>query len=610
VPDGAALGAEIGGREQLSSLSVGQVPMDRLRSVFDGMFDGVWLVAGDGRTTYANGAMAGLLGSTPGEMRGRPMTDFLDQSLWADVEVFLSRQRLHAGERIELRLRREDGGDLMALVAGSPITSQDGTYVGTMLNVSDVTGKLAMDAQVIQNQRLEAIGQFAGGIAHDFNNLLTSIHGYAELARADLPDDDPIRKDLDQVLAGAERATSITRKLLAFTRRQILVPIVIDPAAVVADLIPILGPLLGDNVEIDLAISPDHGRILVDPTQLEQVIVNLAINARDAMPLGGTVTISISDVGSGDPDRPDLQLNPGLFVRISVADTGTGMDDQTLARAFDPFFTTKGPGKGTGLGLSAVSGIVAQSGGMVHVETTVGSGSTFHVDLPRVAAPALPSRPRLLETASRQSGVVLLVEDDAAVRGYVRRVLEAAGYSVLTSARAGPALRAIERWGDKIDVLVTDMVMPGLSGLELAARVSEQRPRIGVVFMSGDAEGSIGRDRELSATGEFLAKPFTKEALGRAVGRAVERGRTGFRGEHGPVRARTEHAGTSHRGTGQPPLSVVRNAAEGQGFETRARHATERPPPSGDAVARPSRRSSRGLALDHPRRIQKVTRTQ
>src|ERR1035437_5975409 len=186
---------------QVISTSVGHIPMDRLRSVFDGMFDGVWLVAADGRTTYANGAMAGLLGSTPTKMRGRPMTDFLDASLWPGVEAFLARQRTHAGERIELTLRRHDGSDLFGLVAGSPISTYDGTFVGSMLNVSDVTGKRAMDAQVIQNQRLEAIGQFAGGIGHDFHNLLTSVQGYAELARANMREDDPVRNDLDQVLA-------------------------------------------------------------------------------------------------------------------------------------------------------------------------------------------------------------------------------------------------------------------------------------------------------------------------------------------------------------------------------------------------------------------------
>jgi PAS domain S-box-containing protein len=515
--------------QQFMSTSVGQVPMDRLRSVFDGMFDGVWLVAADGRTTYANATMAGLLGSTPNEMRGHPITDFLDESLWSEVEGFLARQRIQAGERMELRLRRTDGSDLFGLVAGSPITTTEGLYVGTVLNVSDVTGKRSIDAQMVQNQRLEAIGQFAGGIAHDFNNLLTSIQGYAELARANLPEGDPIRKDLDQVLAGAERASAITRKLLAFTRRQILVPVNIDPAQVIADLVAILRPLMGDDIDVALNIEAKHGWIRVDPTQLEQVIVNLAVNAHDAMPTGGTVTIAVHDIETTDPDRPDPDLTAGPFVRISVSDTGTGMDEATRARIFDPFYTTKGPGKGTGLGLSTVFGIVAQSGGQIGVETTPGVGSTFHVDLPRVGAAVLPGPRLLTEATLRRSGVVLLVEDDPAVREYARRGLEAAGYTVLAVAGAHQAVRASERWGEGIDVLLTDLVMPGVHGPELAAQIRMQRPGIGVVFMSGYAEDALGRGGELSASGEFLPKPFSLEALSRVVGRAADAGRLELR---------------------------------------------------------------------------------
>ena len=513
--------------QQLMSTSVGQVPMDRLRSIFDGMFDGVWLVAADGRTTYANATMAGLLGSTPNEMRGHPITDFLDESLWAEVEGFLARQRIQAGERMELRLRRADGGDLFGLVAGSPITTTEGLYVGTVLNVSDVTGKRSIDAQMVQNQRLEAIGQFAGGIAHDFNNLLTSIQGYAELARAALPEGDPIRKDLDHVLAGAERASAITRKLLAFTRRQILVPVDIDPAQVIADLVVILRPLMGDDIDVALNIEATHGWIRVDPTQLEQVIVNLAVNAHDAMPTGGTVTIAVHDIETTDPDRPDPDLTAGPFVRISVSDTGTGMDEATRARIFDPFYTTKGPGKGTGLGLSTVFGIVAQSGGQIGVETAPGEGSTFHVDLPRVGTAVLPGPRLLTEAALRRSGVVLLVEDDPAVREYARRGLEAAGYTVLAAAGAHQAVRASERWGDGIDVMLTDLVMPGVHGPELATQIRMQRPAIGVVFMSGYADDDLGRDPELTASSEILPKPFNVEALSRAVGRAADAGRRG-----------------------------------------------------------------------------------
>lgn len=509
--------------QQPMDTSVGQVPMDRLRSIFDGMFDGVWLVASSGRTTYANGAMAGLLGSTPDEMRGRPITDFLDEALWLDVKGFLARQRNQAGERMELRLRRADGSDLFGIVAGSPITTDEGVFVGTMLNVSDVTGKRSMDAQVVQTQRLEAIGQFAGGIVHDFNNLLTSIQGYAELARAALPEGDPIREDLDQVLASAGRASAITRRLLAFTHRQILLPVDIDPAQVIADLVPMLRPLMGDDIEVVVEVEAEHGWIRVDPTQLEQVMVNLAVNAHDAMPIGGTMTITVHDLKSIDPERPDPDLTAGPFVRISVSDTGIGMDEATRARIFDPFYTTKGPGKGTGLGLSTVFGIVTQSGGQIQVETSPGEGSTFHVDLPRLGTAVLPCPQPPAEVTSRRSGVVLVVEDDSAVRKFARRGLEATGYSVLTAVGGEEALRASEDWGETIDVLLTDITMPGIHGPELAARIRAQRPRIGVVFMSGYAD-DLGPGAELSASSEILPKPFNVDALNRAVGRAVDPG--------------------------------------------------------------------------------------
>ena len=500
--------------------------MDRLRSVFDGMFDGVWLVGPDGRTTYANGAMGRLLGSTPDGLRGRRITEFLDDDQWSEVEAFLQRQRIQAGERMTLTLRRDDGADLFALVAGSPITTPDDVYVGTMLNVSDVTGKHAIDAQVIQSQRLEAIGQFAGGIAHDFNNLLTAIQGYAQLAQISLPEGDPIREDIAQVLASSGRASAITRRLLAFTRRQVLIPIDVDPTQVIADLLPILEPLMGDGIEIQLDLRAKHGWIRVDPTQLEQVIVNLAINARDAMPTGGTVMIAVCDLETADPERPDPDLNAGPFVRISVTDTGTGMNEETRARIFDPFFTTKSLGKGTGLGLSTVFGIVTQSGGQVHVETALGEGSTFHIDLPCIEASAAP-RPRLVptEATSRRSWVVLLVEDDSAVREFARRTLESAGHRVLAASEAEQALRASERWSERIDVLVTDLVMPGIHGTELAAKIAASRPDIGVVFVSGYDEDAVGHGDEIAAVGDFLPKPFTVEALRKAVDRAGDRAR-------------------------------------------------------------------------------------
>jgi two-component system cell cycle sensor histidine kinase/response regulator CckA len=508
--------------EQTSGLvtSVGQVPAERLRTIFDGMFDGVWLVSEVGKTTYANAAMADLLGATAAEMRGRAVSDFLEPEAWSDMSGFLERQRVQEGERMEVRFRRLDGGDLFAIVAGSPITTKDDVYVGTMLNVSDVTGKRSIDAQVVQNQRLEAIGQFAGGIAHDFNNLLTAIQGYTQMANDALPGDDPIRMDLAQVIASTERATAITRQLLAFTRRQVLMPVDVDPAIVVAGLLPILAPLLGEVV-IAVDVNANHAWVRVDPTQLEQIIMNLALNARDAMPDGGTVTISLHNLEGADPERPDPDLTAGPFVRISVADTGTGMDETTKARIFDPFYTTKVDGQGTGFGLSTVFGIVAQSGGQVQVETAPGQGSTFHIDLPRVVGKSRAVKPSHDEPLRQGTGAILLAEDDPAVRLFARRSLESAGYTVFAAAGAEDAIKASEHWNAAIEALVTDIVMPGMHGHELAALIRKTRPGIAIVLMSGYTDHALGRGTELGVV-EFLNKPFTAAALSRAVGQAID----------------------------------------------------------------------------------------
>jgi two-component system cell cycle sensor histidine kinase/response regulator CckA len=501
--------------------SVGQVPADRLRTIFDGMFDGVWLVSGEGTTTYANAAMAELLGTSSDAMRDREITDYMDPEQWAAMTGFLKRQRNQAGERMELRFRRIDGSALFGIVAGSPITTSDDVYVGTMLNVSDVTGKRSIDAQVVQNQRLEAVGQFAGGIAHDFNNLLTAIQGYTQMAIDNLPPNDPIRHDLAQVIASSERATAITSKLLAFTRRQILMPVDVDPAVVIAGLLPILAPLLGDIV-ISVDVNANHAWVRVDPSQLEQVIMNLALNARDAMPTGGTVTISLHNLEGADPERPDPDLTAGPFVRISVSDTGIGMDEKTKAQIFDPFYTTKLEGQGTGFGLSTVFGIVAQSGGQVQVETAPGEGSTFHIDLPRVVGRTAVAKPEPRALARRGSGAVLLAEDDPAVRLFARRSLESAGYTVFAAAGAAEAIHASENWSSAIEVLVTDIVMPGMHGNDLAKVIRKARPGIGIVLMSGYTDHALAQGKDLGEF-EFLNKPFTIAALTNAVGRAADR---------------------------------------------------------------------------------------
>ena len=502
--------------------SVGHVPMDRLRTIFDGMFDGVWLIGSDGRTTYVNAAMAGLLGLTPDNMQGRPITEFLSTEFRPTAEAMIDRQRDSPGERVDMRFLRADGSDLWTLVAASPIVSADGSFVGSMLNVSDVTGKRAAQNQALQNQKLEAIGAFAAGISHDFNNLLTSIRGYAELAVAELPEDSPVRADLDQVIAASDRARSITGKLLAFTRGQALQPVVVDPGQVITDMMPMLRPILSEDIDVVLDVTTGASWIMIDPVALDQVVVNPAVNAQDAMPDGGTLTIAMDEVAA----RPVQALGGGAAhepsVRIRVRDTGTGIDEAAMERLFDPFFTTKDVDKGTGLGLSTVHGLVNQSGGTISVESSVGAGTTFTILLPRVEGETEPPvySPSVLLT-DNAVGVVLMVEDDPSVREFARRVLEQAGHTLITAGNGHEALRTASAWQGTIDVLLTDIVMPGMHGQALAAKVLTARPGLRVIFMSGYAEEAISALDRLATPAAFLAKPFSGATLGQAVAREI-----------------------------------------------------------------------------------------
>jgi PAS domain S-box-containing protein len=499
--------------------------MERLRTIFDGMFDGVWLIGSDSRTTYANEAMAGLLGTTPAAMHGHPITEYLAEEYQATAEAMIGRQPMSRAERVDMRFLRADGADLWTLVAASPIVNADGSYVGSMLNVSDVTGKRAAQNQAMQGQKLEALGAFAAGISHDFNNLLTSIRGYTELAHAELAEGSSVRADLDQVIASADRAQAITSRLLAFTRGKALQPIVVDPGRVLIDMLPMLRSLLSEDIDVVLDAEPERCWVRIDPVALDQVLVNLAVNAEDAMPDGGTLTISMDEVDG----QPQEALGGGearsASVRIRVADSGAGMDETTLTRLFDPFFTTKDMGKGTGLGLSTVYGLVGQSGGTINVESTLGAGSAFTILLPKVALGT--EAPPELDYHAADSGVgtVLMVEDEPTVREFARRVLDRAGHTLLTAESGDDALRVAAAWEGPVDVLLTDIVMPGMHGQVLAAKLLKARPDVRVIFMSGYAEDSIPALERLATPAAFLAKPFSSATLADAVAREIARAR-------------------------------------------------------------------------------------
>jgi PAS domain S-box-containing protein len=379
--------------------------------------------------------------------------------------------------------------------------------------------RAALEDQLRQVQKMEGIGQLAGGIAHDFNNLLTAIRGSASLALAALPPGEGPREDMEQIEQAANRAAGLTRQLLAFARRTVLQPEVVDLSDIVTRLEPMLRRIIGEDIALITVVPGSFCYVLADPGQLEQVIVNLAVNARDAMPDGGKMTIEIAD--------PEPAEGTGATTTLSVTDTGTGMAPEILDHIFEPFFTTKGPGKGTGLGLSTVYGIVRQSGGTVSARSEQGRGSTFTVSLPHVDASPTDgaTQPQKDASVPKKTGTILVVEDDSGVRRFASRVLEAAGYRVLTAADGSTAMEASAH--GTIGLLLTDVVMPVMSGREVASRLAATQPGIRVLFMSGHTDKGIVRDGVLEPGIDFLAKPFTAESLLAAVDKAMSRGAGG-----------------------------------------------------------------------------------
>ncbi|MDX6385707.1 MAG: two-component system, cell cycle sensor histidine kinase and response regulator CckA, partial [Blastocatellia bacterium] len=408
-----------------------------------------------------------------------------------------------------------NGKDFQAHVA--PLTSVNGDIIGCIGLAVDVTERKALEIEMRHAQRMEAVGRLAGGIAHDFNNLLTVITGYTDLTLLRLDPTDPRRNNLDEVNKACERAAGLIRQLLAFSRKQVLKPEVLNLNATVSEMNQMMGPLIGEDVELVVELDPDLGRVKADSGQIEQLIANLAVNAKDAMPSGGKLCISTSNMVLDEAIAGNFELVPaGPYVLLTVSDTGHGMDPETVRHIFEPFFTTKEIGKGTGLGLSTVYGIVKQSGGYVSVASEVGRGTTFRIYLPQVEEEVdkIETRPRLSALLPGKE-TVLLVEDDTQLRSIAAMALEMSGYDVLTAANGAEALLLCERFSSRIDLLLTDMVMPLMGGQELSNRLLKLRPGTRVLYMSGYSENAIVHHGAMEQGTDFIEKPFSVEALTR-----------------------------------------------------------------------------------------------
>ena len=497
------------------------------RAILENSADLISVLDPQGNVLYASPAHERVLGWSVEELQGSAgaMEHVHPDDAPGAADVL---RRCLEGDPVETyaaRLRHKDGGWVTLEGAPTVIPNASGEPEMLLVVARDVTARLReeqererLEEQLRQSQKMEAIGRLAGGIAHDFNNLLTAISGYGELAAARLAPGSPPHRHVAEMRRAAERAGGLTRQLLAFSRKQVLQPEVLNVNDVVSTMSDMLGRVLGEDVELVTSLDPDVGQTRADPGQLEQVVLNLAVNARDAMPRGGRLTIETANVELDEAFAArHAGAAPGEYVGITVSDTGEGMDAATAERVFEPFFTTKPAGEGTGLGLSTVYGIVKQTGGSIWVYSEPGHGTTFRVYLPRVWDRTAEREARTPPPRAAGEGTVLVVEDNATVRDLVAELLEQFGYTVVTAANGDEALSIAAAHEASIDLLVTDVVMPGMSGQELAAALTASRPGLQVLFTSGYTEQAIANHGVLLPGARFLEKPFTSDQLARAL---------------------------------------------------------------------------------------------
>jgi two-component system, cell cycle sensor histidine kinase and response regulator CckA len=499
---------------------------ERYRDLVENAHDIIYSHDLEGNYTSVNKAGEVITGYTAEEALKLNFTQTIAPEYCAKAREML--QRKLAGEKVtayELELLAKDGRRI-AVEVNSKLVWHDQVPVGVQGIARDVTARKSLEDQLRQAQKMEAIGRLAGGVAHDFNNLLTAINGYSSLALQRTDESSKIRSYLEEIKKAGDRAANLTRQLLAFGRKQMLQPITLNLNDVVGDMNKMLRRLIGEDVHLTAKLDPTLRQIKADPGQIEQVLVNLVVNARDAMPRGGHLTIETIDFEvNGDYSRKHIDVQPGSYVLLAVSDTGTGMSDDVKAQIFEPFFTTKEKGKGTGLGLSTVYGIVKQSGGHISVHSELGNGTTFSVYLPQIEDDTQRNDKIAIEAPlPTGSETILLVEDEDVVRGLARKILEQAGYNVIDAHGGEEAIRLCRECADPIQLLLTDVVMPGISGKEVADRLKALRPATRVLFMSGYTDEAIVHHGVLDSGVEFIQKPFTPSALARKVREVLDQG--------------------------------------------------------------------------------------
>lgn len=497
------------------------------RLISENAADMIAVVDGEGKRLYNSPAYERILGYTTEELRSTSSLEQIHPDDRHLVEEAAREARTGGvGRTIQYRMRHKNGAWHVLESGASSVLNAHGQVEKLIIVNRDVTARRNLEDQFRQAQKMEAVGRLSGGVAHDFNNLLGVIIGYAEFLQERLEPQNDLRGSVDEILNAGKRAAALTRQLLAFSRQQVLDPKVIDLNGAVSDMEKLLRRLIGEDVELSTQLASDLGRVKADQGQFEQVVMNLAVNARDAMPQGGKLIIATENIVMDDAfvRRYPYPVQPGPYVCLSVTDSGIGMDAETKARAFEPFFTTKEKGKGTGLGLSTVYGVVKQSGGYIDIFSSPGQGTTFKIYLPRIDEAVNQQAPGQGGGGSFEGKeTILLAEDEASLRKLTRATLEQNGYKVLEAKDGVEALAVSEACDLPIDLLLTDVVMPGMGGRALAQELTRRRPEMRVVYMSGYTGQGVGTQGPIDPGSDFLSKPFTRVVLARKIREALDR---------------------------------------------------------------------------------------